>query len=138
MIFWVFAYTLIGTCVNHNDWLFCGEWWYNSVNAFLVGLFFARFEKTIITHIKKHYVLYVVLAFILFIPLFEAGEVAQRIFSYYGENFHADYKVLRRWACLFSQILASCAFVFFVFMMGLKVKIGNKVLNFIRCSFQPD
>ncbi|MBQ8633290.1 MAG: acyltransferase family protein, partial [Lachnospiraceae bacterium] len=32
---------------------------------------------------------------------------------------------------LLSQMLASCAFVFFVFMLGMKMKIGNKVLNFM-------
>lgn len=127
----VFVYTLIGTIVDHNDWWMRGEWWYNSVHFFSIGLLFARHEKTIISKIKKRYLLYVILAFVSIFVFYIASEIAQGVFSYYGENFHADHKVLRRWACLFSQILASCAFVFFVFMMGLKVKIGNKVLNFM-------
>lgn len=53
------------------------------------------------------------------------------VFTYYGDNFHANFKVLRRWVCLLSQMLASCSFVFFVFMLGLKIKIGNKVLDFM-------
>lgn len=131
LILWVFVYTLIGTCVNHNDWLFCGEWWYNSVNAFLVGLLFARFEKPIIAHIKKHYILYVVLAFVLFLPLYVGGEIAQMVFSYYGENFGADYVVFRRWGCLIAQMLISFDFICMIFLPGMKVKIGNRVLAFL-------
>ena len=91
----------------------------------------AYYEQPIMKNIKKHYVLYMILAFILIPILYVWSERAQVIFSYYGENFNANFKVLRRWACLIAQIGASCAFVFFVFMMGMKVKFGNKVLNFM-------
>ena len=55
----------------------------------------------------------------------------QNTYSYYGETFFARDVVYRRWITLLSQMLVSCAFVFFVFLLGLKVKIGNKVLAFI-------
>lgn len=127
----VFVYTLIGTMVDHNDWWMRGEWWYNSVHFFSIGLLFARHEDAIISKIKKRYVLYVVLAFVSIFVFYKLSVDALAIFSYYGENFNADYKVLRRWVCLLSQMVASCAFVFFVFMLGLKIQIGNKVLNFM-------
>lgn len=127
----VFLYTLLGTFIDHNNWWMRGEWWYNSVHFFSMGLLFARFEKSIINKVKKHYVLYLALAFISIFVLYFFSEYTQNVFSYYGENFHADFKVLRRWVCLLSQIAASCSFVFFVFMLGLKIKIGNKVLAFM-------
>ncbi len=127
----VLAYTLLGTMINHNDWWMRGEWWYNSVHFFSLGLLFARFENVVVEKVKKRYIVYVILALIAIPVLFTASEIAQGVFSYYGEDFHADHIVLRRWACLISQILASCAFVFFVFMLNMKIKIGNKVLAFM-------
>ncbi len=128
---WIFLYTLLGTFIDHNNWWFRGEWWYNSAHFFSIGVLLAYYEQPIMKNIKKHYVLYMILAFILIPILYVWSERAQVIFSYYGENFNANFKVLRRWACLIAQIGASCAFVFFVFMMGMKVKFGNKVLNFM-------
>lgn len=127
----VFAYTLLGTMIDHNDWWMRGEWWYNSVHFFSIGLLFARYEKAVTHKIKKHYVLYIVLAFVATFVFYILSEYAQMVFSYYGEDYHLNFKVLRRWACLISQIAASCSFVFFVFMLGLKIKIGNKVLAFM-------
>ena len=127
----VFVYTLIGTMIDHNVWWMRGEWWYNSVHFFSLGLLFARYEKTIVSRIKKHYIIYVLLAFVGIFVFYALSEYCMAVFSYYGENFHANFKVLRRWVCLLSQMLASCSFVFFVFMLGLKIKIGNKVLDFM-------
>ncbi len=127
----VFVYTLIGTLVDHNDWWMRGEWWYNSVHFFSIGLLFARHEDRIIRHVKKYYVLYLLLAFVGIFVFYDFSRYTQAVFSYYGENFHADFKVLRRWVCLLSQVAASCAFVFFIFLMGMKIQIGNKVLNFM-------
>ncbi|MBQ7933706.1 MAG: acyltransferase [Lachnospiraceae bacterium] len=127
----VFIYTLIGTMVDHNDWWMRGEWWYNSVHFFSIGLLFARHEDRVVTHVKRHYLLYLILAGAGIFVFYDFSVYTQNVFSYYGENFNADYKVLRRWVCLLSQMATSCAFVFFVFLMGMKVRIGNKVLQFM-------
>lgn len=127
----VFGYTLIGTIVDHNNWWMRGEWWYNSVHFFSLGLLFACYEKTVIEKVKKHYALYVILAFVSIFVFYILSEMAQGIFSYYGENYHLNFKVLRRWVCLVSQMAASCSFVFFIFILGLKIKIGNKLLAFM-------
>ncbi len=127
----VVVYTLMGTMIDHNNWWMRGEWWYNSVHFFSFGLLFARYEGAIMNKVKKHYVPYVVLAFISIFIFYFLSEYAQAVFSYYGEDFGANFIVLRRWVCLLSQIAASSAFVFFVFMLGLKIKIGNKVLAFM-------
>ncbi|MBQ7926860.1 MAG: acyltransferase [Lachnospiraceae bacterium] len=127
----VFVYTLIGTVTDHNDWWMRGEWWYNSVHFFPLGLLFARHEEKIIRHIKKFYRLYLPLALVSIFIFYAYSEYTQAVFSYYGENFNADFKVLRRWVCLLSQVAASCAFVFSVFMVGMKIQIGNRVLKFM-------
>ncbi len=131
VIILVLGYTLVGTILDHNDWLLCGEWWYNSVHFFPIGLLFAKFEKPVVKHVKRHYKLYLVLSLVLILPLFWFTEFTQAVFSYYGENFYAKDKVLRRWVCLLSQMAASFVFVFFVMAAGLKIRIGNRLLDFM-------
>lgn len=128
---YVLAYTILGTLIDHNDWWMRGEWWYNSVHFFSLGILFACHKEKIIENVKKHYVLYLVLAFVLMFVFYGLSEYTQSVFSYYGETFHADFKVLRRWVCLLAQMAASCSFVFLVFMGTMKIEIGNRFLAFM-------
>lgn len=128
---WVFLYLVIGTNTDHNDWLFTGEWWYNSILAFPVGVVFAKLEGRALPHLKKHYVLYLLAALLLFLPLFFLGEAAQSLFSYYGENFGADHIVLRRWCCLLAQTLVLLDFLLLVVLLVLKVRFHNALLTFL-------
>ena len=127
----VFVYTLIGTIVDHNQWWMRGEWWYNSVHLFSIGLLFARFEKPVIAHVKKFYPVYLIGAVIGLIVFYPLSEFAQNVFSYYGENWNAPDKIQRRWICLLTQMGTACAFVCLVFLLNLKIHIGNKVLKFM-------
>ena len=36
-----FAYQLLGMAINHNDWWMRGEWWYNSIHLFPIGILVA-------------------------------------------------------------------------------------------------
>lgn len=90
----------------------------------------AKWEQPLKQHVKKYYWIYLILALIGIIAFFKFSLYAQDTWSYYGEDFGADYKVLRRWGCLASQMLASSSFVFFVFLAMMKVKIENRVLAF--------
>lgn len=128
----VFGYTLIGTFTDHNDFWFRGEWWYNCVHLFSVGLLFAKFEKGIIERVKKHYFIYLVLTVVLFIVFNKLSESALSTFSYYREQWPVkDQVVLSRWVCLLSQMAVSCTFTFSVFMLNMKIKIGNRFLAFM-------
>ena len=127
----VFAYVLLGTCIDHNDYWMRGEWWYNSVHFFFLGVLFGKNEEKVTNHFKRHYVAYFIfLTIAIFVFYFLSG-IAQGVFSYYGENWNAPDKIPRRWLCLISQVLASCAFVFWVFLLFLKLKIGNRFLYFM-------
>lgn len=128
---WVFVYVWIGTIVDHNDWWMRGEWWYNSIHFFLIGIFFAKYEERLLPKIKKHYILWMLLLFVGMFVLRRYAVFATNFFSYYGENFNAPHKVLRRWASLTSEIMASCNFVFFVFLLGMKIRFGNRFLQFM-------
>ncbi len=124
-------YQLLGTSINHNDWWMRGEWWYNSAHFFVIGIIFARNEEKITAHLKKHYLFYIILTFILIFVLYGLAEFTRGFASYYGENWGDPHTVLRRRVTLISEILASSAFVFFVFIAGLKLKIGNRFLAFM-------
>ncbi|MBO5985274.1 MAG: acyltransferase [Lachnospiraceae bacterium] len=127
----VLAYMILGTFIDHNDFWMRGEWWYNSTHFFILGVLFARHEERITLHLQKYYKLYFVLLLLAAI-LFDGFETyTSWRFSYYGENWYAPDKVPRRWACLTSQVLASCAFVFWVFLIQMKVRIGNWFLAFL-------
>lgn len=124
----VFLYTCLGTMVDHNNWWMRGEWWYNSVHMFSIGILFARFKEPIVNHVKRHYGLYLTLCVLGTFVFYITSEWAQNVFSYYGENWGAPDKVFRRWMCLLTQMGASCFFVFSVYLLQMKLAIGNKLL----------
>ncbi len=125
------VYIIAGTFIDHNSWWVCGEWWYNSAILFPIGLLFAKHKEKIIGHLRRHYKLYLCLTIVLLYPLFAVSEIAQGVFSYYGETWGAPDKVFRRQICLLSQILVSLDFVLLSLLLGMKVRIGNRFLKFM-------
>ena len=123
------AYQVLGASVDHNDWWMRGEWWYNSIHLFVVGIFFAMHEEKIVVHLKKFYPLYLILGIASIYGFNAYRNFAGYAFSYYGETWNASFKVLRRLATLSSEILLSSSVVFEAFMIGLKLRIGNKFLD---------
>ena len=108
-----------------------GEWWYNCVFLFPVGIIFAKFEDKIIPHLKKHYWVYLVAALLLFYPLYIYSGFICNIFGYYGDNWGAPDTVFRRKVSLLSQVFLTTEFVFTVLLINMKVAFGNKFLKFM-------
>lgn len=134
LFFMVFLYLLFGTSLDHNDWLVRGEWWYNSIASFPIGVLFAKYCQKVIDHFKKHNILYYVYMIILFLGMlasYQLSAYAKIIFTYYGEYDDKGYNMLRRWPCLVTEILACMTFVFFMFFLGMKIKFGNRFINFM-------
>lgn len=136
----IFIYTLIGTIVPHNDWWLQGEWWYNSVHLFWIGMIFAKNEKKVTDHLKRHYVRYMIIGVVLMLVLAVLVAICSGMFSYYYmEGVPQVYQkpellaqvVGRRWVTLLSEMLCSLNFTFVFVMINLKVKIGNPVLKFM-------
>ncbi len=128
----VFLYVLVGTMIDHNDgYLFRGQWWYESIHFYAIGLIFAKYEKKILAGIKKNYWKYLIISLLLIYPLYKLTELTNNVFSYYGETFPCNDKVLRRWICYLSENIASFTFVYFIMTLGMKLKIGNKILDFM-------
>lgn len=127
----VIAYIVIGLYQKHHDWWLGGEWWYNSAHMFIVGLWFAKFESSIVKHVKKWYWIYLPVMFVGAFVLFGLSEKAQAVFSYYGDTWDAPDTIFRRIVCLVSQGAAGIAFTFTTFLITMKVRIGNPILKFM-------
>ncbi len=125
------AFQLLGTSLDHNDLWMRGEWWYNSIHLFVVGIFFAKHEEGIVSHLKKHYILYLLLGLILILPLSFLCSFLRDKVSYYGEYFNAPDRWGRRIICLLGEMAFSSSVVFTAFMIGLKLKVGNRFLAFM-------
>ena len=127
----VLLYIIIGIYTDHNDYLMCGEWWYNTAHMFLIGILFAKYENNIIESVKKHYLPFLIASVLAALLFFRWSEMAQSIFSYYGENWGAPDKIFRPVMCLTAQQVASAAFVWAMILVHLKVRVGNFVLRFM-------
>ncbi len=133
-IFWVFvftlAYTVFGTSLNHqSDWWMRGEWWYNSVLLFPLGLLFGKHEAKTTAFFKK--------AYWLLLPVSFAGIfLSNRLFGmvegkwgYYNE--WDSLMIVHRLATAASQWLVCIFFTAFLLLLMLKVRFGNRVLRWL-------
>ena len=123
-ITWVFlftaAYTVAGAVINHqNEWWMRGEWWYNSILLFPLGMVFARYEQGITKVLKKGYWLWLVVFLAGFILAFRWSE---RVANYYTP------RMTDRILSAGSQWLVALLFVMFFLTLMMKVRLGNKVL----------
>ncbi len=129
-----FVYTFIGTCVNHNSYLMCGEWWYKSVHLFWIGIILAKFEKGILQSVKKKYPLYFAVVVVSMVLFFRISELLSDMGFYYGQynpSFSFWEVVRNRWIVLVAHMMASFNFVMLVLLLNLKIKIGNRFLGFM-------
>ena len=130
----VVLYMLFGTRINHNDFLLRGEWWYNCVHMFPIGIIFAKYEDKLIPHFKKYYWVYLTVALLALYPLYIYQSIMGAKYGYYGDNpgiFAEPSLVFRRRMTLFAQTFVTTDFVLLSLLLGMKVKIGNRFLKFM-------
>ena len=89
------------------NWWAYGNWWYNSAILFIVGILFARYDTTLIQHMRKYYLCLLPIGLVSVCILITLGEYTQNAFI---------------------QMFAACAFVVLLVLLGMKIKIGNKAL----------
>ena len=133
-IFWVFlftlAYTVLGSLIDHqDDWWMRGEWWYNSIILFPLGLLFAKYEEKITRFFRKGYWIWLILSFAAIFALYQLTQYMQANgIGYYGEWGINMLKVPHRLMSAASEWLVSIAYVLFCFLLMMKVKLGNRAL----------
>ena len=126
-------YTLAGAFVDHqNDWWMRGEWWYNSIILFPLGLLFGKYEEKVTAFFKKGYWFYLLFSFAAVFVLFHYSQlITDQWWGYYGETWGDPLKIVHRLGCAASQWLVSIAYVAFCFLLMMKVRIGNRALSFL-------
>ena len=126
------GYTLLGACVDHqNDWWMRGEWWYNSILLFPLGIVFARHEEKITRTLKKGYWFWLLLFFIGFFLLHLQSEwLINHRLGYYGD-WGDPLKVPKRLLSAGTQWAVALFFTMFWFTLMLKVRIGNRALAWL-------
>ena len=121
-IFWVFvftlAYTVLGAFIDHqDDWWMRGEWWYNSIILFPIGLLFGRFEKPVTRFFRKGYWFWLLLTFAGIFLLFQQSEwLNGTVWGYYGE-YGDRLKVQHRLMSAGGQWVVSLVYVTFCFLL---------------------
>ncbi len=112
----------------HCDFWMYGNWWINTSLLFIIGILVARHEEKLVKHVKKFYAIYLPLALILTAGFFVLGEYTSEVTAGFVSADSYDALRLIR---LFGQIFAAIFFTIAVFLIGMKVKIGNKLLKFM-------
>lgn len=107
--------------------LMLGGWWYNTISLFVVGLLYAKYERNIVSILKK-----------LYIPLLILLVVTTCLCNWYGRYYEellypltseSIYDLYSTYIILFRSV-AAISFVFVIILVSLKFKFNNKVLAF--------
>ena len=135
-IFLVFAftlaYTVLGAFIDHqSDWWMRGEWWYNSIILFPLGILFGKFEKQVTRFFRKGYWFWLLFFFAGIFLLFRQSEwLNNHTWGYYGE-WGDPLKVAHRLMSAGMEWLVCVFYVGFCFLLMMKVKFGNKALAWL-------
>ena len=125
-IIWVFV--AIALYLVYCDWWMYGDWWYNTIIMFGVGILFAKYDKKIIGFMKKGYIPVFLLAVVFAIAFFWGGMHTNAVLNSWREDYKYEWM---RWAHIFSQMLACIFFVLAILLLQLKVRIGNRFLDWM-------
>lgn len=129
-IFFIFiftlGYTVLGCRIDHQDtWWMRGEWWYNSIILFPLGIVFAKYEEKITRFFRKGYWFWLIFSFAAIFVLFNWSEyMLNHGWGYYG-------KWQLRIPSTLSQWLVGIAYVTFCFLLIMKVRFGNRALAWL-------
>ena len=125
----------IGLFSGHSDtgvmsYWFKGEWWYNTIFMFPVGMLYAYKEERINKVIRKASVSLLIASSILFIIM---DHIHKNLISesiYWTEYHNAPNPILDKLTGLGQETLFELVFLIFVVTFMSRVKIGNPVIKF--------
>lgn len=106
LLFWVFEVVLMRV-IHFN------LWWYNTIQITALGIFWATYSEKINSFLKKFYVPAVAVLGAIFVVSFYV------INNYLGTIYTA------------CTIVGSTAFAALIFIVLMKVKVGNRILDFL-------
>ncbi len=109
---------------------FSGEWWVNSIPAFLIGLIFGQYEDKIKNWFKKGYWIKLLIIIILFIAFNMLSNYTQFKYGYWSEYNGKGPGILNKFICYCAQIPQVCFFVILIYVIMMKYYVKNPVTKF--------
>lgn len=109
---------------------FHGEWWYNTTLLLPAGILFAKWEKQILSFVRKFYVIVLIVSALLTAFLYKETLFMLRTKGYWVEwDGYAGYK--EKLQTLAVQMPFVLLTVFTVLVILQKIEFGNKILDFL-------
>ena len=110
---------------------FKGEWWYNTIFMFPLGMLYAYKEEQINRVIRKAFVSILTASGILVVLMDHVHRNLISRFIYWTEDYGSPNPVLDKLAGLGQETLYELVFLIFVVTLMSRVKIGNPVIKFL-------
>ena len=104
-----------------------GGWWYNTIGLFVIGLVFAKFEKGIVSFIKKVYLPFFVLCIVITIACNMYGRYYEVIiFNVKEESIYNLYSLY----IIIFRFIAAIGFTFTIILIALKFRFNSRIYTF--------
>jgi len=125
----------IGLFSGHSDtgvmsYWFKGEWWYNTIFMFPVGMFYAYKEERINKVIRKAFVSILLASSILVVLMDHIHRNLVSKSIYWTEYYDSANPILDKLLGLGQETLYELVFLIFVITLMSRIKIGNPVIKF--------
>ncbi|MCR4692216.1 MAG: acyltransferase [Lachnospiraceae bacterium] len=105
-----------------------GTWWYNTHHLFIIGALVAKHKEAVLRFFKKGYLFWTVLFFLITAVFFWASNYYEQLIGL----MHRPYNEMEHYFVeLTGQSISSISVVFFLLLIGMKIRIGNRVLSFL-------
>ena len=109
---------------------FHGEWWYNTTPLFLLGMFIAKFRKSLIPFAQKHYKWLLTCFAAAFLMLWQATDYMLLHYGYWTDtDFSKGY--LDKLMTFSVQLPMVISFEIFLLLILMKVRLHNRCLKFL-------
>ncbi len=106
-----------------------GTWWYNTPHLFAVGVGLAKNREKRFEKYKKGYALRIIIYTIVTLVCFSmASYYAEITGGLFGMKYNPIFHGITE---LTGQMISAYTFAILVMLIGMKIKIGNKVIRFL-------
>ncbi|MBQ7563850.1 MAG: acyltransferase family protein [Lachnospiraceae bacterium] len=121
---------LIGTIIYSVLCFFlgAGTWWYNTHHLFIVGVLVGKYKEQLLRVLKRGYVIWIILTAFITAFGFAISNYYYPIITAFGGRY-TDFGHFI--AELTGQTVSAFTFSFLVLLIGMKVRIGNRLLSFL-------
>ena len=126
------AMICISLLLGHGDKWFQGEWWYNSTAIFYIGMLIGANKNKFSAFVKKYFKILVPILLVGFLTLFKCTEYMLEKHGYWSEynEISLSQSIADKFMTLGVQLPMIMLFVFFVIVLGFKIKCDNAVLRY--------